>query len=165
MDGSNILIDLYGMIFNLLLGKTNTIRSSDDVKSQNVLRKGKFYKWTHEMNQILEKSKEQKSRSRQQRKFNLSLRDSNLQFGDLHRVSKENLIDTESTKSVQTESSDNNSDDSQSIRSNKQKKILIVDDFSTMRRIIRNLLKELGFTAENVAARAKKLVGVKGLRD
>ena len=36
-------------------------------------------------------------------------------------------------------------------------KFLVVDDFSTMRRIVRNLLKELGFTnveeAEDVAAR------------
>ena len=29
---------------------------------------------------------------------------------------------------------------------NKNMKILVVDDFSTMRRIIKNLLKELGFT-------------------
>ena len=27
-------------------------------------------------------------------------------------------------------------------------RILVVDDFSTMRRIVRNLLKELGFTSE-----------------
>ena len=29
----------------------------------------------------------------------------------------------------------------------KELKFLVVDDFSTMRRIVRNLLKELGFTA------------------
>ena len=29
---------------------------------------------------------------------------------------------------------------------NKDMKVLIVDDFSTMRRIIKNLLRELGFT-------------------
>src|SRR4029077_19202625 len=41
------------------------------------------------------------------------------------------------------------------------KKFLIVDDFSTMRRIVRNLLKELGFTnvdeAENGAIALQKL--------
>ncbi|OQX43569.1 MAG: response regulator, partial [Candidatus Sedimenticola endophacoides] len=29
---------------------------------------------------------------------------------------------------------------------NKNMKILIVDDFSTMRRIVKNLLKDLGYT-------------------
>ncbi len=44
---------------------------------------------------------------------------------------------------------------------NKDIKILIVDDFSTMRRIIRNMLKQLGFThvveAENGAQALKEL--------
>ena len=44
---------------------------------------------------------------------------------------------------------------------NKDIKILIVDDFSTMRRIIRNMLKQLGFThvveAENGALALKEL--------
>jgi two-component system chemotaxis response regulator CheY len=42
-------------------------------------------------------------------------------------------------------------------------KILVVDDFSTMRRIVRNLLKELGFTnvdeAEDGAVALQKLKG------
>ena len=42
-------------------------------------------------------------------------------------------------------------------------KILVVDDFSTMRRIVRNLLKELGYTnvdeAEDGAAALAKLKG------
>jgi two-component system chemotaxis response regulator CheY len=42
-------------------------------------------------------------------------------------------------------------------------KILVVDDFSTMRRIVRNLLKELGFTnvdeAEDGAIALQKLQG------
>ena len=42
-------------------------------------------------------------------------------------------------------------------------KFLVVDDFSTMRRIVRNLLKELGFTnvdeAEDGAAALQKLKG------
>ncbi|MBW7860546.1 MAG: chemotaxis response regulator CheY [Rhodocyclaceae bacterium] len=42
-------------------------------------------------------------------------------------------------------------------------KILVVDDFSTMRRIVRNLLKELGFTnvdeAEDGAVALQKLQG------
>ena len=42
-------------------------------------------------------------------------------------------------------------------------KFLIVDDFSTMRRIVRNLLKELGYTsadeAEDGAAALQKLQG------
>ncbi|EPJ49992.1 MAG: response regulator receiver protein [Osedax symbiont Rs2] len=44
---------------------------------------------------------------------------------------------------------------------NKDIKILIVDDFSTMRRIIRNMLKQLGYThvveAENGAQALKEL--------
>jgi two-component system chemotaxis response regulator CheY len=44
-------------------------------------------------------------------------------------------------------------------------KILVVDDFSTMRRIVRNLLKELGFTnideAEDGVAALAKLKGAK----
>lgn len=38
----------------------------------------------------------------------------------------------------------------------KQMKILIVDDFSTMRRIIRNLLRDLGYTNTAEAADGKK---------
>ena len=42
-------------------------------------------------------------------------------------------------------------------------KFLVVDDFSTMRRIVRNLLKELGFTnvdeAEDGAIALQKLQG------
>ncbi|MFN6169841.1 MAG: two-component system response regulator, partial [Burkholderiales bacterium] len=42
-------------------------------------------------------------------------------------------------------------------------KFLIVDDFSTMRRIVRNLLKEIGYTnadeAEDGAAALAKLKG------
>lgn len=42
-------------------------------------------------------------------------------------------------------------------------RILVVDDFSTMRRIVRNLLKELGFVnvdeAEDGAVALKKLLG------
>ena len=45
----------------------------------------------------------------------------------------------------------------------KNLKILIVDDFSTMRRIVRNLLKELGYTnvdeAEDGVAALQKLKG------
>src|SRR5574342_371471 len=45
----------------------------------------------------------------------------------------------------------------------KNLKILIVDDFSTMRRIVRNLLKELGFTnadeAEDGVVALQKLKG------
>ncbi|MDR0233657.1 MAG: response regulator, partial [Zoogloeaceae bacterium] len=44
---------------------------------------------------------------------------------------------------------------------NPQIRILVVDDFSTMRRIVRNLLKELGFTnvdeAEDGAIALQKL--------
>ncbi len=46
---------------------------------------------------------------------------------------------------------------------NKNLKILVVDDFSTMRRIVRNLLKELGFTnvdeAEDGVVALSKLKG------
>ena len=45
----------------------------------------------------------------------------------------------------------------------KNLKFLVVDDFSTMRRIVRNLLKELGFTnvdeAEDGVAALAKLKG------
>lgn len=47
--------------------------------------------------------------------------------------------------------------------SDKSMKFLVVDDFSTMRRIVRNLLKELGFTnvdeAEDGVAALQKLRG------
>ena len=47
------------------------------------------------------------------------------------------------------------------VEANKNLRFLVVDDFSTMRRIIRNLLKELGFTnvdeAEDGAAALHKL--------
>lgn len=47
--------------------------------------------------------------------------------------------------------------------SDKSMKFLVVDDFSTMRRIVRNLLKELGFTnvdeAEDGIAALQKLRG------
>ncbi|MBJ7264384.1 MAG: chemotaxis response regulator CheY [Burkholderiaceae bacterium] len=46
---------------------------------------------------------------------------------------------------------------------NKNLKILVVDDFPTMRRIIRNLLKELGF--ENVDAAEDGAVGLEKLRN
>lgn len=46
---------------------------------------------------------------------------------------------------------------------NKNMKFLVVDDFSTMRRIVRNLLKELGFTnvdeAEDGVVALQKLKG------
>lgn len=46
---------------------------------------------------------------------------------------------------------------------NKNMKFLVVDDFSTMRRIVRNLLKELGYTnvdeAEDGVAALQKLHG------
>lgn len=41
---------------------------------------------------------------------------------------------------------DGNSEDYLEVTLNKNMKILIVDDFSTMRRIIKNLLRDLGFT-------------------
>ncbi len=45
----------------------------------------------------------------------------------------------------------------------KNMKFLVVDDFSTMRRIVRNLLKELGYTnvdeAEDGAVGLQKLKG------
>ena len=46
---------------------------------------------------------------------------------------------------------------------NKSLKILVVDDFPTMRRIIRNLLKELGF--ENVDEAEDGAVGLEKLRN
>ena len=46
---------------------------------------------------------------------------------------------------------------------NKSLKILVVDDFPTMRRIIRNLLKEMGF--ENVDEAEDGAVGLEKLRN
>jgi len=47
--------------------------------------------------------------------------------------------------------------------SDKNLKFLVVDDFSTMRRIIRNLLKELGFV--NVEEAEDGVVGLRKLQD
>jgi two-component system chemotaxis response regulator CheY len=50
----------------------------------------------------------------------------------------------------------------------KNLKFLVVDDFSTMRRIVRNLLKELGFTnvdeAEDGVVALQRLKGVSGFQ-
>lgn len=50
----------------------------------------------------------------------------------------------------------------------KNLKFLVVDDFSTMRRIVRNLLKELGYTnvdeAEDGAVALQKLKGGGGFQ-
>ena len=49
------------------------------------------------------------------------------------------------------------------VMADKNLKFLVVDDFSTMRRIVRNLLKELGYTnvdeAEDGVAALQKLQG------
>ena len=46
---------------------------------------------------------------------------------------------------------------------NKNMKILIVDDFSTMRRIIKNLLRDLGSPQSRDSARTKALTSIRSL--